>query len=62
MKIKLKQEWMGNQKGSIVNTMQNLALGLIKRGIAVEIEENKTPIKRVVRPEKNKMVETSINK
>lgn len=57
MRIKLKQEWMGHQKGAIVNTMAQFAQELVGRGSAEYVDEEQKPKAKVLRrPVKDKML------
>ena len=56
MKIKLQQEWMGNQPDSIICVQDHYAKVLIDRKTAIEVKEEVKEHKGFKKPEINKMV------
>jgi len=52
--IKLKAEWLGHKKGSILSLNESAAQSLLKRGAAVLVEKEKQ--KDIPSPPKDKMM------
>jgi hypothetical protein len=59
MKVTLKDTWLDNPEGSVLDLKESVANSLIERGVAVSVEEKKG----FKRSEVNKMVDNpQINK
>jgi len=54
LQVRLKGEWMGNQKGAKLSLNQKMAAALVERGVA-EIAETKKE-KDIQKPKKDKMM------
>lgn len=62
MKIKLKNEWMGHKKGSVLNLTDISANRLIYLGTAEIFEEKGGKEKSISSPPKDKMVKRPVRK
>ena len=63
MKVELLEDWMGRPQGTIINLTERLARSIIGRGVAVEYEKKGSkPNKILRRPDKNKMMESYLEK
>lgn len=66
MKVLLEKEWLGNKPGTTVKVNDLYAKQLIRRGYGKNYDEENinspSPMIKVQRRDKHKMVESSLNK
>ena len=69
MRVKLLREWMGHPKDSELIIQNHLGVSLVSRGGAINLDKKQikgegaaSNAKILRRPEKNKMVKSSLNK
>jgi len=69
MRVKLTREWMGHKKDSELIIQNHLGASLVHRGGAIDLDQKQEKGERTVtkpkmlrRPDKNKMVKSSLNK